>query len=103
MSRRSDLEFLQKSQGTDALDRLQKVADAEVRRISYTEAIDILQEAIKSKKKKFENNVSHVRLTIHLIFHPSRYTPQLQTCPGEQVASISLLLFLFIMIAESSM
>ena len=57
---RQDLEFLSKNYDATVLDRLQKVADAQFQRMSYTRAVEILQEAIRSKKKKFEKKVSYL-------------------------------------------
>ena len=57
---RQDLEFLSKNYDSTVLDRLQKVVDAQFQRMSYTRAVEILQEAIRSKKKKFEKKVSYL-------------------------------------------
>eukprot|EP00873_Tetraselmis_striata_P032808 jgi/Tetstr1/453072/TSEL_040107.t1 len=40
-----------------AIERLQQVAETPFERVSYTEAVEILQTAIKEKKKKFQYKV----------------------------------------------
>ncbi len=61
---RADLEFLQKNVDPKVLERLQHVAGTAFTRITYTKAVEILTDAIRTKKKKFEN--SKVRLlTLH--------------------------------------
>ena len=52
---RPDLEFLQKNIDSKLLERLEHVASVPFRRISYTEAVEILTTAIREKQKKFEN------------------------------------------------
>ena len=51
---RLDLEFLGKQVGSDTIARLEGVAETSFKRLSYTEAIEILEEVVRSKKKKFE-------------------------------------------------
>ena len=68
--RRSDLEFLAANYDATVVDRLQKVADATFQRLSYTEAVDILVDAIRTKKKKFENKVGRSKKTRLLVFVP---------------------------------
>lgn len=41
-----------------AIARLQQIANTPFERITYTRAIEILEEVVKSKKKKFEFSVS---------------------------------------------
>eukprot|EP00951_Prasinocladus_malaysianus_P015559 scaffold119556_cov55-Prasinocladus_malaysianus.AAC.1 len=40
-----------------AIDRLRQVVDTPFVRVTYTEAVEVLQQAIKEKKKKFEYKV----------------------------------------------
>ncbi|XP_044462007.1 asparagine--tRNA ligase, cytoplasmic 1-like [Mangifera indica] len=51
-----DMEFMAKSYDKSCIDRLRMVASTPFERISYTEAVDLLLEAVK-EGKKFENNV----------------------------------------------
>ncbi|KAK9832624.1 hypothetical protein WJX81_004893 [Elliptochloris bilobata] len=51
---RLDLEFLGKQVDSGAIARLEAVADTPFKRLSYTEAVGILEEVVRSKKKKFE-------------------------------------------------
>lgn len=51
---KQDMEFMCKFIDKEALERLQKVAETPFKRITYTEAVDILVDAIKTKKKTFE-------------------------------------------------
>eukprot|EP01025_Chloroclados_australasicus_P020169 TRINITY_DN211_c0_g1_i2.p2 TRINITY_DN211_c0_g1~~TRINITY_DN211_c0_g1_i2.p2 ORF type:complete len:690 (-),score=102.76 TRINITY_DN211_c0_g1_i2:328-2397(-) len=53
-----DLEFIVKMIDKQAIERLEHVAYTPFRRLSYTEAIEILEDAVKNKKKKFEFAVS---------------------------------------------
>ena len=39
------------------IERLQQVAGTPFERVTYTQAIELLQEAVKAKKKKFEYKV----------------------------------------------
>ena len=55
LSCRPDLEFLQKNVDPQVLERLQHVATTPFKRISYTEAVELLTRAIREKKKKFDN------------------------------------------------
>ena len=55
LSCRPDLEFLQKNVDPQVLERLQHVATTSFKRISYTEAVELLTQAIREKKKKFDN------------------------------------------------
>ena len=55
LSCRSDLEFLQKNIDPQVVERLQHVATTSFKRISYTEAVELLTQAIREKKKKFDN------------------------------------------------
>lgn len=52
---RSDLEFLRKNIDAQVVERLEHVASVPFRRVSYTEAVDLLTQAIRDKRKKFEN------------------------------------------------
>eukprot|EP00193_Tetraselmis_chui_P011899 CAMPEP_0177790698 /NCGR_PEP_ID=MMETSP0491_2-20121128/23502_1 /TAXON_ID=63592 /ORGANISM="Tetraselmis chuii, Strain PLY429" /LENGTH=585 /DNA_ID=CAMNT_0019312807 /DNA_START=170 /DNA_END=1928 /DNA_ORIENTATION=- len=52
-----DLEFIVKMIDAGAIERLQQVADTPFERVTYTEAVDILQTAIREKKKKFQYKV----------------------------------------------
>ena len=52
--RRLDLEFLGKQVDSGTVARLEAVAETPFKRLSYTEAIEILEEVVRSKKKKFE-------------------------------------------------
>ncbi len=49
-----DLEFIVKMVDKGAVERLEQVASSPFKRVSYTEAIDILKEVVASGKKKFE-------------------------------------------------
>ncbi|KAJ0046254.1 hypothetical protein Pint_05775 [Pistacia integerrima] len=51
-----DMEFMAKNYDKSCIDRLRMVASTAFERISYTEAVDLLLEAVK-EGKKFENNV----------------------------------------------
>ena len=51
-----DMEFMAKIFDKGCIDRLRMVASTPFERISYTEAIKLLEEAVK-KDKKFENKV----------------------------------------------
>ena len=53
----ADMEFFTKMIDKTAIARLQNVRDTPFVRITYTEACEMLIDAIKTKKKKFENNV----------------------------------------------
>jgi asparaginyl-tRNA synthetase len=53
-----DLEFLNKMIDKGLIDRLKSVVDTEFVRLTYTEGIKILEEAIASGKKKFEFPIS---------------------------------------------
>ena len=55
---RPDLEFINSMVDKGAIARLEQVAAAPFRRVSYTEAITILEESIAAGKKKFEFPVS---------------------------------------------
>jgi asparaginyl-tRNA synthetase len=57
LSNRPDLEFIVKMIDAGAIERLQQVADTPFERVTYTEAVDILQTAIREKKKKFQYKV----------------------------------------------
>ena len=52
-----DLAFFEKMVDKTCVTRLKQVAETPFVRITYTKAVEMLQEAIKSKKKKFVNNV----------------------------------------------
>ena len=56
--RRADLDFLVKQVDAGAIARLESVASTPFKRLSYTEAVEILEEVVRSKKKKFEFPVS---------------------------------------------
>ena len=49
---RADLEFIVKMIDKHALERLEQVANAPFKRVSYTEAVALLEDAVKSGKKK---------------------------------------------------
>ena len=49
-----ELEFLEKTYRPDWLQTLCHVKDSEFKKITYTEAVEILKGAVKDKKKKFE-------------------------------------------------
>lgn len=53
----SDLDFICKFIDNEAKDRLTKVASTPFKRATYTECIEILQDAIQTKKKKFKETV----------------------------------------------
>ncbi len=57
MRRRSDLEFINAHVDKGALARLEQVAATPFKRVSYTEAVEVLQAAVAAKKKKFEFKV----------------------------------------------
>ena len=50
---KSDLEFLEKSVEKGLVERLKNVVENEFKRLPYTEAIEILKEAVKKDKKSF--------------------------------------------------
>merc|ERR1712078_709994 len=52
-----DLAFFEKMVDKTCVSRLRQVAETPFARITYTEAVDLLQEAIQSKNKKFVNPV----------------------------------------------
>ena len=54
---KSDMDFICKFIDSEAKDRLQKVATSQFKRVSYTECVDILEDAIRTKKKKFKEMV----------------------------------------------
>ena len=54
---RLDLEFLEKQVDSGTVARLEAVAETPFKRLSYTEAVEILEEVVRSKKKKFEFSV----------------------------------------------
>ncbi len=54
-----DMEFITERIDKDALSRVRTVAHTPFKRLSYTEAIDVLQEHIK-KGKVFENGVGAI-------------------------------------------
>ena len=56
--RRDDLEFVAKMVDKGAIDRLQHVASTPFKRLTYTEAIEILEGVVRDGKKKFEFPVS---------------------------------------------
>ena len=53
-ARRPDLEFIRAQVDKTAIERLEAVAATPFERITYTRAIEILQEVVAAKKKKFE-------------------------------------------------
>lgn len=53
-----DLEFINKMIDKTALDRLRHVAETPFKRLSYTDAVEILEGVVRDKKKKFEFPVS---------------------------------------------
>ena len=54
---RDDVEFINKIVDSTALERLQQVAATPFERVSYSRAIELLEEAVRAKKKKFEYKV----------------------------------------------
>ena len=54
---RADLEFIKAQVDKTAIERLQQVAHTPFERITYTRAIELLEEAVRAKKKKFEYKV----------------------------------------------
>ena len=50
---RKDLEFFQKMYDKNCLERVENVANNPFGRVSYTEAIEILKDAVETKKKEF--------------------------------------------------
>ena len=59
---RGDLKFIVEQIDKTAVQRLEHVAKTPFKRLSYTEAVEILEEAIKTKKKKFEFKVCQMPL-----------------------------------------
>lgn len=57
----ADLEFICRFIDSEARERLTSVANTQFKRVSYTECIDILQDAIKNKKKKFKEKAISAR------------------------------------------
>ncbi|KAK9838840.1 hypothetical protein WJX74_004282 [Apatococcus lobatus] len=55
---RGDLKFIVEQIDKTAIQRLEHVAKTSFKRLSYTEAVEILEDAIRTKKKKFEFKVS---------------------------------------------
>jgi hypothetical protein len=53
----SDLDFITKVIDPNAVERLKAVGSTPFKRLSYTDAIQTLQEVVASKKKKFEFKV----------------------------------------------
>lgn len=51
---KNEIEFLQKTYETQVMENLQKVISNDFVKITYTQAIEILEDAIKGKKVKFE-------------------------------------------------
>ena len=58
MNNKDDLEFFDARVEKGIIKRLEHVANSGFVRVSYTEAIEILERDIKQKKLKFENPVS---------------------------------------------
>lgn len=54
---RDDLQFINKQVDKTAIERLRQVATTPFQRVTYTEAIEILEGVVKDKKKKFEFKV----------------------------------------------
>ncbi|GAB4818156.1 hypothetical protein N2152v2_005202 [Parachlorella kessleri] len=54
---RADLDFINNMIDKTAIARLEQVANSPFKRVSYTEAIEILEEVVRSKKKKFDYKV----------------------------------------------
>jgi asparaginyl-tRNA synthetase len=52
-----DLAFFEKMVDKTCVSRLRQVAETPFTRITYTKAVEMLQDAVKSKKKKFVNKV----------------------------------------------
>ncbi len=57
---RGDLKFIVEQVDKTAIQRLEHVASTPFKRLSYTEAVEILEDAIKNKKKKFEFKVGRL-------------------------------------------
>ncbi len=64
-SHRDDLEFINKMVDKTAIERLKHGAVTPFKRLSYTEAIEILVADIGAKKVKFEFKVCHCFAPIH--------------------------------------
>lgn len=52
-----DMELMAKLYDKECIDRLKLVASTPFERVSYTEAIQILEEAVKANSKEFVNKV----------------------------------------------
>ena len=61
---RVDLEFMRQRVDSTVIERLEEVANTPFKRISYTEAVDLLLKAIK-EGKKFEFEVGSL-ISVHL-------------------------------------
>ena len=64
---RPDLEFIRAQVDKSAIERLEAVAGTPFERITYTRAIEILQDVVASKKKKFEFKVRARRARMGLL------------------------------------
>lgn len=51
---REDMDFINKMVDKSALERLRHVAETPFKRITYTEAVEILEGVVRDGKKKFE-------------------------------------------------
>ena len=74
---KQELKVLSKNKDSTVLDQLQKVADAQCQRMSNTKAVEILQEAIRFKKKKFEKKVTYLWLCPYIFLGSDYYDPDL--------------------------
>lgn len=63
---RRDMEFMTKNIDENAITRLEMVSSTPFKRLSYTEGIDILVDAIRTKKKKFEKKNQSVSVKFKL-------------------------------------
>lgn len=61
---KQDMEFMCKFIDKEAIQRLKSVAETPFKRVTYTEAVDILVDAIKTKKKTFEKKNRNVGINI---------------------------------------
>ena len=65
---RDDLEFINKQVDKGAIARLEHVAATPFKRLTYTEAVEILEGVVRDKKKKFE-------FPVHFLLYAPRWLP----------------------------
>lgn len=70
---KQDMEFVNKFIDKGAIARLEKTLESPFKRISYTEAVEILVDAIKTKKKKFEKQNRDLKWGHDLASEHERY------------------------------